>query len=454
MNPNATEHDTHLTRRAYTLLAGAAAVIGLACSAITARFFVIGLERTESDSLAREALIAAGILMIVVELAAFGLAALLPRQKLRELRLRLVLTGLLLVAFECVTIYSTQYLLVRGADAYSRGEDSKIQDKERKLAGMREEVATLRAKAARESVSPYPWIRQGSTTTLAQATAKEAEITTETAELAKMQAERLPTLTDALGQSGVLVYSAARALLVSVVGLVMIGASGALLRAGRAVTPVAVHETPAEPHEPVTPPRPGYAHGIQAAPAGLPAALPPTSAALRWLAAGVPLAAVPAAFAAPTVTVAAPVTANTATPHAATVPTAMEPAVTARTVTPGDTATASTATTAPVMQEDAETLSPVTEPTATPRPARARTATASTVTTRVRYERIRAGIEAGTIKPSVRAVQAAEGGGTAEVRACLQGLERDGILVRAGQGWALLRRPVDTHQMNLIGEAA
>ena len=448
MNPNATEHDTHLTRRAYTLLAGVAAIIGLACSAITSRFFIIGLERTESDSLACEALIAAGVLMIIVEVAAFGLAALLPRQKLRELRLRLVLTGLLLVAFECVTIYSTQYLLVRGADAHSRGEDSKIRGKEQTLAGMREEVATLRAKAARESVSPYPWIRQGSTATLAQAAAKETEIAAETAELAEMQAKRLPTLTDALGESGVLVYSAARALLVSVVGLVMIGASGALLRAGRAVTPVAVRETPAEPPEPVTPPRPGYAHGIQVAPAGLPAALPLTSSARRWLAAGVQLAAVPAAFAAPTVTVAAPVTADTETPSAATVPTVMESAVTP------DAATAQAVTTAPVMQEDTATNSTVTEPAATPKPARARTAPVPTATTRVRYERIRAGIEAGTIKPSVRAVQAAEGGGTAEVRACLQGLERDGILVRAGQGWALLRPPLDANQMNLIGDAA
>jgi hypothetical protein len=78
MNRNRFEQDTHLPRWAYRLLALAAAVIGLACSAVTARFFVLGLERTESDGLAREALILAGVLMIVVELAAFGMAALLP----------------------------------------------------------------------------------------------------------------------------------------------------------------------------------------------------------------------------------------------------------------------------------------------------------------------------------------------------------------------------------------
>ncbi|MEO8120129.1 MAG: hypothetical protein ABI606_12525, partial [Rhodoferax sp.] len=104
--------NTPLSPGAYQLLAALAALIGLASSFVTAKFFVLGLERVEPDSLAREGLIAAGVLMVVTELAAFGLAALLPRAPLRELRWRLMMCGMLLLAFETATIFVTQVTLV------------------------------------------------------------------------------------------------------------------------------------------------------------------------------------------------------------------------------------------------------------------------------------------------------------------------------------------------------
>lgn len=455
------EQNAHLSPAAYRLLAVLTAAIGLVASAVTARFFVLGLERMESDSLAREALIAAGLLMIVVELAAFGLAALLPRQKLRGLRMQLMLIGLLLVSFEGVTIYVTQYLLVRGADAHSQGDNTKIKNQKEKLAGKREKITLLLAKAARESASPYAWIRDTSAATLRDADAMEASASTEAKELARLQAERRPTLTDALGEHGMLTYSVARALLISVMGLVMFGASGALLRASRpssrsphpaaptSTTATAATGTaaavgtatgPAAATGSASGPAPhGFAHGQQATPAGASATVPyPTSGALRrWAAAGLPIAAIPSAFAAPTVTIEAPVMTTTVTPPTVTLPPVTADTVTTGTVTPGGTVTISAATTPTV-----------TGSASTGQPRRARTVTASTATTRVRYERIRAGIEAGTITPSVRAVQAAEGGGTAEVRACLRRLEHDGILVRTGQGYAR-RRISDPNQIAL-----
>lgn len=425
------EQNTPLSPAAYRLLAVLTAAIGLVASAVTARFFVLGLERMESDSLAREALIAAGLLMIVVELAAFGLAALLPRQQLRGLRMQLMLIGLLLVGFEGVTIYVTQYLLVRGADAHSQGADGRIRHLQTTLAGQQQAAAALRANAERDGASPYAWIRQSGAATLREATALEARTAPLARELAQLQAERRPTLTDALGEPGMLAYSVARALLISVMGLVMFGASGALLRASR---PSGRSPHPAAPTlatataAATNATRHGFAHGRQATPAGAAATVPyPTSGALRrWAAAGVPIAAIPGAFAAPTVTIEAPVMTATVT----------RPSVTAKTVTTGT-----------VTPGEPVTISTVTESAAPSQPPRARTVTASTAMTRVRYERIRAGIKAGTITPSVRAVQAAEGGGTAEVRACLQRLERDGILVRIGQGYA--RRISDPNQIAL-----
>lgn len=57
-----------MPRWVYTFLATLAAAIGLAASVITAKFFILGLERLEADNAARDILIATGVLMILTEL--------------------------------------------------------------------------------------------------------------------------------------------------------------------------------------------------------------------------------------------------------------------------------------------------------------------------------------------------------------------------------------------------
>ncbi|RWA45698.1 hypothetical protein AU476_01310 [Cupriavidus sp. UYMSc13B] len=92
------EQNAHLPAWAYTLLAILIGLVGLAASAVTADFFIIGLLKLEADALARDALIAAGVLMIVAEVLAFSVAALLPRARLASLRRRLTVFGMALLA--------------------------------------------------------------------------------------------------------------------------------------------------------------------------------------------------------------------------------------------------------------------------------------------------------------------------------------------------------------------
>ena len=77
--------------------------------------------------------------------------------------------------------------------------------------------------------------------------------------------------------------------------------------------------------------------------------------------------------------------------------------------------------------------------------ARARRSTAITEGTKIdagtsgnaaaRYNRVKAAVKAGQLKPSIRAIQKAEGGGPIVVQRYLRQLEADGVTVRAGQGW-------------------
>lgn len=61
----------------------------------------------------------------------------------------------------------------------------------------------------------------------------------------------------------------------------------------------------------------------------------------------------------------------------------------------------------------------------------AKPSTASTV----RYSRIKAAVMTGTLKPSVRSLQEAEGGGTLAARRYLEQLASEGVIERKGQGW-------------------
>jgi hypothetical protein len=54
-----------------------------------------------------------------------------------------------------------------------------------------------------------------------------------------------------------------------------------------------------------------------------------------------------------------------------------------------------------------------------------------------RFKRIKAAVKAGTMKPSIRGIQAVEGGSQYVVMDYLRQLETEGVIVRAGRGFAL-----------------
>lgn len=369
----------NLSPSAYRWLAAAAAAIGIAASVVTAQFFIVGLQRLEADAPARNALIAAGVLMIVTELAAFFLAALLPTRQLRALRAQLLLCAGLLVAFEGATIYLTQRTLAHSADAQHTSLQTRIAQAQASLHAQRSTIDELRQNGATQSASKYNWIRQDGAQTLQRAAAMEPQTTALANQLAALQAQQRPTMTAALGHQGMLAYTVARALLVSGMGLVMCGAAGALLRAARMPTPAPAAITPVPTPAPL--PRASFASGTSAS---------------RWRALAAPMASVALA------------------PVAFTLPAALAAPV---------------ATAAPTVPTPAPTPKPPTAPQA---PKAMPTAPTDT-----RYQQARAGVLDGSIKPSVRALHAAIGGSTVSIRALQQQLLQERVIERHGQGYRL-----------------
>lgn len=238
--------NTHLPRWAYIVLALLAAVIGLASSAVTTQFFILGLERTEANTLARNILISAGILMVVTELASFGLSSLLPKKLLRALRWRLIACGFVLLAFEGYTIYVTQITLEKSSQSISSSVSTRMANLSASIASKRATVAGLRANADGQSRSVFASSRAAGGEALRQAIEIERQIEPMAAELASIEAGKTTTVTEAIGEGGMRTYSVSRALLISAMGLFMFSASGSLLRA-------AADARPSRPARPTTP---------------------------------------------------------------------------------------------------------------------------------------------------------------------------------------------------------
>lgn len=376
--------DQHLSPRAYRALAVLAGIIGLAASYVTVRLFALAIQATEQEGAARELLTLAAVLFVSAELAACFIAGLLPVQRLRALRWQLTAFALALVAFEAVSIYGARVALVQAADARAEASTGHAKQLRTSIEASRSSAAALLAAGQKSSQSVIAASRADGAQSIRQATQLETDIRRMTDELAKTEAERRPTTSSVFGESGVIALAVAQSLLVSSIGMVFLGAAGALARAARDARGIA---TPMH------------------TPASTDAAQTPTAAPVRALMAveqsqGAPSGTVPAVpgrlhrYALPSLAAGAGL-------------------LTCGTAMAASTAPATESTNAPTAEQPLDDRS---------------------ASDADRFERVRKGIEAGRIKPSLRGIYAAEGASQQVAARYLSDLERAGVIRSFGQG--------------------
>ena len=219
-----------LPQWAYAALAILCAAIGLSSSIVTAKFFILGLRRLEGDPVARDVLVATGMLMIATELLAFGLVSLLPINRLRTMRTTLLLCGGLLLAFEATTIYVTQASLFQGGELEASAREQRIEELQTAIASRRADAKSLRENGIAQGQSKSSWVRSLGANALHDALEVERQIEPLSAELVDLQRNARPTMSSILGKNGMLYFGIARGLLISTMGLVMFSAAGALAR--------------------------------------------------------------------------------------------------------------------------------------------------------------------------------------------------------------------------------
>lgn len=438
-----------LPRWARISIALACVGIGLASSTVAGWLLVRGLELTEPDDKARLILTAAGVLMILTELTAFFLTALLPTARLYQLRIM----GIALLVFEVVTIFGTRLVLTDSAESAAIAHATRIENVQRSIKARKADADRVRAVGERQAASDHAWTRHLGTLAIKQADAMEREIEPLREQLAELQAQRRPTFQHALGPQLALAHSIATPVLISSTGLVLFGVAGLMLRRNRdevQLVQPAVQDQPdpvqpvqATPVQSISPVQtvPEYRTAV---PMGAVPAVPQAVSALhhwRSIAAVAPLAAMsvaPVAVAAP----AAKATAE-AQAEAATTP-EIEPA----------TPVAVRSEAAPVqsavqVQTDAvQPAHPVQlESVQVSDDAGTDNQEIGTVEPEAGaggddcYQRLRAAVLAGKVKPNVRTLREARYGGTDAVRRYLQQLAAEGLITKTTKGYALAQHP-------------
>ncbi|GAB3358890.1 hypothetical protein GCM10027395_02520 [Giesbergeria sinuosa] len=208
----------------------------------------------EPNETARDALAIAGLLMILAEVAAFFIAALLPSRVMRSLRWLLLGMGLLLMAFETVTVFTTQQVLMQSSEASRAGTQARIDYLYTSIAKAQQSAIAMRQTAQEQVGSRFINQRQDGAQLLQAAQALEAQADAQAVELARLLAQQQHTLAQALGHSGTIAYNTARAVLMSITGLVLMSTAGVLLRANCALPVLATVPTvPAQAQNTVLP---------------------------------------------------------------------------------------------------------------------------------------------------------------------------------------------------------
>lgn len=224
----------------------AATAIALAAGGLCAAWMIHGITATEADTPARTVRIAAGVFLLIVELAALWLAARLPAQDRWQRR------ALLTLATAIALLDIGQMALAQIAlHQQTANRHHAQQQHARQLADSIERsaktIAALRHSAANQADSKFPASRADGAASLRRADEIEQRLASERTQLAALQqhhaADPAP-IANLIGQAGVVALSITLAALVAAAAALAAHLAGHL---GRPINTPAARRTKAEP---------------------------------------------------------------------------------------------------------------------------------------------------------------------------------------------------------------
>jgi len=408
-----------LPRRVLFLLALCSLGVGVWASRVNLDFFKHGALLLEADPTLQELVKTAAYLFITAEMAGFLLTSFLPGKELRTKRWFLLGACVAIVIFDVFVVTAVNIAGARHAEDGQSANAQQISDLKQRISSIEATAATMAAAAKKETNSRHSWIQSKAADDARAAAGVKSTAEPLYVQLAAAQAKTAPVILGvfcsldpspdcAIGRGVGIGFVVVRGVLVSVIGLAFFGAAGAFLRAFMGQGATTTPKTALEPVQPVS---------------------QPVSSVKQTQAPGHAEFKIPGKWGQvwPASVLAGVLGSITGTPNnaqAAAVPM----------VSPSS----------PAMS----TQIPPSMSAQTPRPRKTRTATTgSKVDTGTserdgsRYQRIKAAVVAGHLRPSLNAIQRAEGGGAPVIRRYLAAMAEEGIIEPTpdGKGWQIIR---------------
>lgn len=442
-NSPATPNPNTLPRGAYLALALACVCMGLWASYITLEYFEHGVKALETDAALQALAVSTAVMFVSAEMAAFGMAAMLTERQLKARRRSLTGFAAALLLLEVFTIVVVQVALTSGADLAQDTLQAQEKDLRARIAQTEADAAANRATAEQQrATAKNAYELHLSAKSRDKATAERAKTGPLYDELTKVQTQKRPTLVGLVGKKTAITYSIARGILISLGGLVFFGAAGALLRAAHGGTLsvdsellallTELRDRPSALAAPVAPVQVSYRPAGAVAPTAAPVGLSYGmfgAGALGAMAAPVAHSspAVPMEAKAPTTPLVSP--AGSASETVQTGASVSVQSRNAKSVQSGASDMATT-TASVSVQSDAKK-------SRVKRAVSAKLDTGTDGKAGARFKRVKAGVVAGKIRPSIRGIQSVEGGSQDVVLDYLRQLETEDVIVRHGRGWTL-----------------
>jgi hypothetical protein len=477
----------NLPRWGYVLLAIICTAMGVWASYVTLEYFRHGAKALESDKEMQALALLAALMFVASEMGAFLIAAMLSERQLRVRRWMLTIFAFCVLGLEVCTIVAVQLALTTGADNHQLDVRQAEIDLRGRIAAIESNAAIARDTAAAQSMAARglktandrSWNLHLANKTLNKASANNAELNQLHGQLAGIMAQKKPTLVGVLGKDNALYYAVARGILISFGGLVFFGTAGALIRMARngTVSNHAVSESHAQ--EPVQSSTPAtFEQPNAATPKGASRSWNPfnrQNVAAAGIAAGA-AGSMGMAHAIPTIAPTAPMQRGqvmdiegktVSRDDALKVVAELEKAGLVSKNEDGlysdkygrttglsfnKNLVTGEITAKEHIQSDIPSISKRIRKTAS-KPTGKQMDTGTTGKSATRYNRIKAGVLSGYIRPSINAIVNLEGEfvGQSVAREYVEAMEKEGVLVKEGRFWKVAPKPVavDPNQMDL-----
>lgn len=233
--------NNHLPRWGYIILSIACAAMGVWSSYVTLEYFKHGARALESDAELQALALVAAMMFVASEMGAFLIAAMLTEKQLWARRWALTLFAFSVLGLEVCTIVAVQLALTTGADMGQATIAQREKDLRGRIADIESDAAINRDAGATQTnaaksikdAGARAWALQQAAKTVNKASSRAGELSRLHEQLEALTAQKRPTLVGILGKDNALYYAVARGILISMGGLVFFGTAGALVRMAR-----------------------------------------------------------------------------------------------------------------------------------------------------------------------------------------------------------------------------